>query len=353
MPWRPRRVGTAQSKLSMPRAIPSTRSSGSPMPSRCLRRFGGQAAERHVDHLAHLLLVLAERPADRDPVDPRRGDGLGRLAAQVLVDAALDDPEDRLPRRAVLGVPGEAAVEPAMRALGRGGGVVAVGPERRALVEGERDVRSQSRPAPPSSARARGTARRRRCRSGSDALLVDPRTPPSSGGRPRRPLTSSATAPCASENTWKPPESVMIAPPQPMNRAARRAPRSARRPGTASGGRCCRGRGRSRASRTSSGEQPLDRARGSPAARSRASRPAPCGVWSTPARASPSRARISKREAGGVGAHRRRVRPLDAPRRSATCRSSRRAARSRAGRGPSARRRRGCRRPRSSRSRRP
>jgi hypothetical protein len=34
---------------------------------------------------------------------------------------------------------------------------------------------------------------------------------------PRRPLISSATPPCASENTWKPPESVMIARSQPMN----------------------------------------------------------------------------------------------------------------------------------------
>ena len=35
---------------------------------------------------------------------------------------------------------------------------------------------------------------------------------------PRRRLTSSATEPCPIENTWKPPESVMIGRSQPMNR---------------------------------------------------------------------------------------------------------------------------------------
>jgi hypothetical protein len=43
-------------------------------------------------------------------------------------------------------------------------------------------------------------------------------TPPWAPELPRLPLISSATVPCASENTWKPPESVIIAPSQPLNR---------------------------------------------------------------------------------------------------------------------------------------
>ncbi len=69
-----------------------------------------------------------------------RADPLGRAAAKLLVDAALDDPEHRLARRAFALVPREAAVEPAVGPLGRAGRVVEVGVVRRALVEDERDV---------------------------------------------------------------------------------------------------------------------------------------------------------------------------------------------------------------------
>jgi len=41
----------------------------------------------------HLPLVAAEGAADRDAVDAGGGHGRGRFAAQVLVDAALDDPD--------------------------------------------------------------------------------------------------------------------------------------------------------------------------------------------------------------------------------------------------------------------
>ena len=51
---------------------------------------------------------------------------------------------------------------------------------------------------------------------------------------PRRPLISSATPPWASEKTWKPPESVMIARSQPMNRCS--PPRAAIR--SSPGERC-------------------------------------------------------------------------------------------------------------------
>ena len=108
-------------------------------------RLGGQHRDRHRDDLAHLLLVPAERAADRDPVDAGGGDRRGRRAAQVLVGAALDDPEDRLVGGPVLAVPVEAALEPAVGPLGRAGRVVVVGAERRALVEDEGDVGAELR----------------------------------------------------------------------------------------------------------------------------------------------------------------------------------------------------------------
>ena len=54
--------------------------------------------DRPADDLVHLRLVGAERAADRDPVDRPRGDLLRGGDAQVLVDAALDDPVDELAR---------------------------------------------------------------------------------------------------------------------------------------------------------------------------------------------------------------------------------------------------------------
>ena len=47
----------------------------------------GQQRRGQLEHAAHLLLVAPERAADRDPVDPGGGDGLRRLAPQILVDA--------------------------------------------------------------------------------------------------------------------------------------------------------------------------------------------------------------------------------------------------------------------------
>ncbi len=114
-------------------------------PEQVPRRLLGQRPQRPADDLAHLLLRVPERAADRDPVHVGRGDVGGRLGAQVLVDAALHDPVERLPGGRVLALPGDAAVEPAVRALHRAGGVVALDVERRALVEGERDVRAERR----------------------------------------------------------------------------------------------------------------------------------------------------------------------------------------------------------------
>ncbi len=77
------------------------------------------------------------------PVAGARADQLRGFAAQILVDAALHDPVDELLGRAVLGVPAQAALEPAVGALGRALGVGAVDVEGRALVEHQRDVRAQ------------------------------------------------------------------------------------------------------------------------------------------------------------------------------------------------------------------
>ena len=148
----------------------------------------------------------------------RRPTRLGGLVAQVLVDPALDDPEHGLALGAVLAVPLEAAVQPAVRALGRARRVLAVGVIRRALVERQRDVRAE-----------RGLDLHRvlgrehvlgSVDVGAKAhpLLGDLEHVPLAGRRPRRPLISSATAPWASEKTWKPPESVMIARSHPMKR---------------------------------------------------------------------------------------------------------------------------------------
>ena len=68
-----------------------------------------------------------------------------RLLDATQVDAALDDPVDDLPLGPVLGVPGEATVQPAVRALGRARRVVAIGVVGRALVEDQGDVGAELR----------------------------------------------------------------------------------------------------------------------------------------------------------------------------------------------------------------
>ena len=126
--------------------------------------------------------------------------------------------EDRLARRPLALVPLEAAVEPAVGALGRAGRVLAVGVVGRALVEDEGDVGAERRlhlhrdlgRDEQLGAVAVGAEARRPPRSIS---TTEPCSPP---GRPL-PLTSSATPPWASEKTWKPPESVISARSQPMN----------------------------------------------------------------------------------------------------------------------------------------
>ena len=79
------------------------------------------------------------------PSTPASETASRRLAAQVLVDAALDDPEDGLALGPLALVPLEAAVEPAMRPLHRARRVVAVGVVGRALVEDQGDVGAELR----------------------------------------------------------------------------------------------------------------------------------------------------------------------------------------------------------------
>ena len=104
------------------------------------RRLVGKPGERPAHHLAHLLLLLSERAADGDAVHARAGHVRARLGSQVLVDPALHDAVEQLAVGRVLAAPRHAAVEPAVRALHRARGVVALHVEGRALVERERDV---------------------------------------------------------------------------------------------------------------------------------------------------------------------------------------------------------------------
>src|SRR5215207_5459541 len=92
----------------------------------------GQLLRGPADDLVHLRLVLAERPADREPERAAVGDLLRAPAPQVLLYPALDDPVDGLGVRPVALVPRDAPVEPAVRALGRARRVVARDVERQA-----------------------------------------------------------------------------------------------------------------------------------------------------------------------------------------------------------------------------
>ena len=115
-------------------------------PEQVLGRRLGQQRRGEGEHLAHLRLVAAQGAADRQAVDarprrPPRADSRRRSSWTP----PWTIPKTRLARAALLLVPGEAAVEPAMRALGRAGRVVAVGVKGRALVEGQGDVGAELR----------------------------------------------------------------------------------------------------------------------------------------------------------------------------------------------------------------
>ena len=138
------------------------------MPS-IARRLSG--SPRHHPHLAHLVLLLAERAADRDAVHAAIGHVSARLGSQVFVHPALHDAVEQLALGRVLAAPGHAAVEPAVRALHRASGVVALHMKGRALVEGERDVGpSTAGPASSLGPRSARTVRVRAKRTPSSLL---------------------------------------------------------------------------------------------------------------------------------------------------------------------------------------
>ena len=142
-PWRPSRVGIAQSKVSMPSSTPRMRSSTSPIPSRWRGLSGAWASSSCVVQSTTSYICGLSSPSEPPIATPpvrARGDGLRRAAAKILVHAALDDPVDDLALGSVLVVPGQAALEPAVGALGRALRVLAADVERRALVEDQRDV---------------------------------------------------------------------------------------------------------------------------------------------------------------------------------------------------------------------
>jgi len=138
--------------VSIPSSTPAIRSSTSPIPSRC-RGFCGSP--------------------DRDAVGGGARDRLSGFAAEVLVDAALDDPVHGLLVRAVLFVPFKAAGEPAVGALGRAGRVVAGDVERRALVERQRDIGVQGRLNRHRSLWAHELLAPVKVRTKANAVLVD------------------------------------------------------------------------------------------------------------------------------------------------------------------------------------
>ena len=126
--------------------MPPSRSSTSPIPSRCLGASSGSSGA-----------VIAEH---RRASPPCRGRGCRRSrsrrppAAETPRPIRAAGPRGRRPGRSrrppgapgpLALVPVEAAVEPAVGALGRAGGVVAVGVEGRALVEDEGDVGAERR----------------------------------------------------------------------------------------------------------------------------------------------------------------------------------------------------------------
>ena len=112
-------------------------------PEQMARALVRQPRGRPPHDLVDLVLLAAQRAADGDPVAAARHDRVGRLGAQVLVHAALHDAVDELALGPVRRVPVQAAAQPAVRALRRARGVLAIDVEGRALVEDQRDVRAQ------------------------------------------------------------------------------------------------------------------------------------------------------------------------------------------------------------------
>ena len=99
---------------------------------------GGQAGRRRGERRAERLGALADgEPADRESLERQRGQLCGRARAQLEVDPALHDPEERLvAARARV----EARLRPSRRPVDRRLDLVAGGRQAAALVERHRDV---------------------------------------------------------------------------------------------------------------------------------------------------------------------------------------------------------------------
>ena len=128
-----------------PSAIPSTRSSGSPIPS----RWRGASASRCGTVIPTTPRISSlSRPSVPPIARPSTGAAETRSAAARRRSSCT--PPWTIPntawRRGPLSlVPGEAAVQPAVGALHRARRVVAIGVVGRALVEGQRDVGAERR----------------------------------------------------------------------------------------------------------------------------------------------------------------------------------------------------------------
>ena len=149
-PWRPSRVGIAQSNVSIPARTPAIRSSTSPMPEQVARLAPGRCRSSSLGRSSRPPRTSAACPA---PSEPPIAIPAQALAATVCADSRRRSARPRpgrsrrRPGRAgpCSVVPAQAALEPAVGALGRARGVLARDVERRALVEHERDVRAQRR----------------------------------------------------------------------------------------------------------------------------------------------------------------------------------------------------------------
>ena len=217
VPCRPSRVGVAQSKRVDAGAHRVDDVVDVADPQQVARPLVGQAARATTRPPRRICAFsCAERAADRDAVQPAAATSPRRLVAQVLVDPALHDAEQQLALGRVLAR--------ARRRSGRASGACAR-IERcvysRSTWKGVHSSNASAMSEPSAactSIEVSGPMNRSRAvdvGAKAHALLVDRED--HRLARPRLRLISSATEPWPIENTWKPPESVMIGRRQPMN----------------------------------------------------------------------------------------------------------------------------------------
>ena len=160
-------------------------------------RVAVEERDRRVERRVALVRrLVAGEAADVDAVERQAGDEPRRLRAQLGVEAALDDPEQRLVGARVRG---ERALRPAM-------GPVASRPRRpRAASSGTPAGRRRPRRPAPSA-----------CWTAIECSGVNRWIDPSRWLLNVTP-SSSITRRSPSDTTWNPPESVRIGRSQPMN----------------------------------------------------------------------------------------------------------------------------------------